>query len=119
MDRELYHLKKLEEIARGDSDFIHDMVVTFYVNVTSDLNHILSFKFEENWKFIGETAHKLASNFAYLGADDLHDLAVDIEKRILNDNNLTGIVEKIDQLYQQGMDMLGQVDKDFGLKNTI
>ena len=113
MDQMLYNLHKLEEIARGDQDFIRDMVVTFVENVSSDLGKVLSFKSAENWKSIGEAAHKLASNFAYLGAGGLHDLSANIEKSILNDNNLTGIAEKTEQLYQEGIVMVEQVKKDF------
>jgi len=119
MDRKLYHLRKLEEIARGDSNFVRDMVVTFFENVTSELSNISTLKSAENWKSIAETSHKLASNFAYLGADSLHDLAVKIEKSVLNDNDLTGIAEKTDQLYQKGMEMLKQVEEDFCLSKTI
>jgi len=118
MDRKLYHLKKLEEIARGDSAFIRDMVATFVENVSSDLENIQLQKSLENWRLIAETAHKLASNFAYLGAGSLHDLAAKIEKSVLNDNDLTGIVEKTDQLYQEGSEMVSQVKEDFGLTNT-
>ena len=118
MDQLLYHLKKLEEIARGDQDFIHDMVVTFVENVSSDLGNILSFKSVGNWKSIGETAHKLASNFAYLGADSLHDLSANIEKSVLLDNNLSDIAEKTDRLLHEGMIMVDQVKKDFCLTNT-
>jgi len=113
MDQMLYNLHKLEEIARGDQDFIRDMVTTFVENVSSDLGKISSFKSVENWKSIGEVAHKLASNFAYLGAGGLHDLSANIERSILNDNNLTGIAEKTDMLYQEGVMMVDQVKKDF------
>jgi len=118
MSHKLYNLKKLEEIARGDQEFIRDMVFTFVENVSSDLNKILSFKSVNNWKSIAETAHKLASNFAYLGVDALHSLAANIEKSVLNDNDLTGIVEKTDRLYQEGILMLDQVKKDFYMTNA-
>ena len=118
MDRKPYHLKKLEEIANGNHEFIRDMVITFAENVTTDLGNILSFKSAENWKSIAETAHKLASNFAYLGADGLHDLAANIEKSVLNDNNLAGIVKKTDQLYREGVFMVDQVKKDFCITTT-
>ena len=115
MDHKLYNLKKLEEIARGNQEFIREMVVTFVENVSGDLGNVLLFKSVGNWKSIGETAHKIASNFAYLGADGLHNLAANIEMSVLSDNDLTGIVEKTNQLYQEGVLMVDQVKKDFNI----
>lgn len=118
MDQRLYNLKKLEEIAYGDDEFIRDMVVTFIENVTTDLGIILSFRSVDNWKGVAETAHKLASNFAYLCADELHDLSAKIEKKVLNDNDLTGIAEKTDLLCQKGFSMVDQVKNDFFMQDT-
>jgi HPt (histidine-containing phosphotransfer) domain-containing protein len=113
MDRKLYNLRRLEEIAQGDQGFIHDMVNIFVENVTAEIDNILSFKTEGNWKSIAESAHKLASNFAYLGANSLHDLAAGIEKSVIYENNLTGIAEKTEQLCHEGMTLVALVKKDF------
>ena len=109
----LYNLNKLNEIAHGDQGFIRDMVITFVENVTAEISNILSFKSVDKWTSIAETAHKLASNFAYLGADSLHDLAADIEKSVLYEHNLRGIADKTGQLCQEGMMLIDQVRKDF------
>ena len=116
MDCNLYNLKKLDDIAQGNKEFIKDMVVTFVENVTNDIECIQSFKSVENWTAIAETAHKLASNFAYLGATSLHTLAVDIEKKVLMEHNLTGIVEKTDKLCHEGILLVGELKKDFCIK---
>jgi len=113
MGNKSYNLKKLDEIAQGNDDFIKDMVVTFVENVTADINGIQSFKSVENWTAIAETAHKLASNFAYLGATGLHALATDIEKSVLLEHNLTGIADKTDKLCHDGVLLIGQLKKDF------
>ena len=118
MDYKLYNLKKLDEIAQGDQSFIQDMLVTFVENVTSDIEGIQSLKLVENWTAIAETAHKLASNFAYLGADRLHALAVDIEKSVIRDHNLTGITDKTDNLCNEGVLLISQLKKDFNIIDT-
>jgi len=115
MDRKLYNLKRLEEIAQGDQGFILDMVNIFVENVTAEIGNILSYKTEGNWKSIAESAHKLASNFAYLGANALHDLAANIEKKVIYENNLTGVAEKTDQLCQEGTRLVDLVKKDFSI----
>lgn len=109
----LYSLKKLEEIAQGDEGFVREMLVTFVENVTTEIDNIQLLKSSENWTDIAETAHKLASNFAYLGADDLHALAADIEKSVLCDNNLTGIDEKTEKLCNDGIQLVSQLKEKF------
>jgi len=113
MVQKLYNLKKINEIAQGDQDFILDMVVTFVENVKVEIDHIQSLRSMKNWTVIAETAHKLASNFAYLGATGLHALAADIEKSVFNDGNLTGIAEKAGQMCDDGITLLSQLKNDF------
>jgi len=118
MVHKLYNLKKLDEIAQGNQGFIREMLVTFVENVTSEIDGIQSFKSVKNWISIAESAHKLASDFAYLGANSLHVLAAGIEKSVLNDNNLTGIADKTDKLCHEGILLVSQLKKDFCLKET-
>jgi len=118
MIHKLYNLKKLDEIAQGNQGFIRDMVVTFVENVTTEIGGIQSFKSVKNWTSIAEAAHKLASNFAYLGANSLHALAADIEKSVLNDNNLTGVADKTEKLCNEGSLLVSQLEKDFCISNA-
>ena len=116
MVQKLYNLKKLEEIAQGDQGFIRDMLITFVENVTFDICSIKSLKSAENWTAIAETAHKLASNFAYLGASSLQALAADIEKSVINDHNLTGVADKTEKMCDEGNMLINQLEKDFCIK---
>ena len=118
MVQRLYNLKKLDEIAQGNQEFIRDMLVTFVQNVTTDIGGIHSFKTINNWTAIAETAHKLASNFAYLGAGSLHALAIDIEKSVLNDHNFTDVAEKTERLCNEGIFLVSQLKKDFCITDT-
>ena len=113
MSDKLYNLKKLNEISQGDNEFVRDMLATFVENVTNDVSLIQSLQITEDWTAIAETAHKLASNFAYLGANKLHDLAAEIEKNVINDNNLAGIADKTVKLCYDGIILVNQVNKDF------
>jgi len=114
----LYNLEKLEEIAQGDESFIREMLVTFVENVTAEVDSIQSLKSSEKWTDIAETAHKLASNFAYLGADALRVLAADIEKSVLSDHNLTGVAEKTEKLCVGGIQLINQLKEKFEITAT-
>ena len=114
----LYNLKKINEIADGDQEFVRDMLVTFVENVTIDIDRIQSFRPLENWTAIAEMAHKLASNFAYLGASNLHALSADIEKSVLHDHDLNGIADKTDKLCNEGIILVTQLKNDFSITDT-
>lgn len=116
MNHKIYNLEKLNEISQGDQEFIRDMLGIFVENVTADIAGIQSFKTAGNWTAIAETAHKLASNFAYLGADDLHALSANIEKSVINDRNLEGVAEKADKLCHDGMSLINQLKVDFDIE---
>jgi len=115
MDDKLYNLNKLDEIAQGDQGFIREMLVTFVENVTTEVDNIQLFKSMGNWTGIAEAAHKLASNFAYMGANGLRALAADIERSVLKDNDLTGIEGKTDQMCTDGAFLIEQLRIDFNI----
>ena len=119
MVHDLYNLDKLNEIAQGDENFVREMVVTFVENVTSSIDNIQSYKSLEKWKDIAETAHKLASNFAYLGAGNLQALAANIEKSVLCDNNLDGIADKTDEMCSGAILLIGQLKEKFEIIDEI
>jgi len=119
MDDKLYNLSKLDEIAQGDQQFIQEMLVTFVENVTTEVGNIQSFKSMENWTAIAEAAHKLASNFAYMGADGLHGLAANIERSVIKDRDLTGIEDKPDKMCMDGTLLIEQLKNDFNIENAI
>lgn len=114
-----YNLKKLAEIAQGDEDFIRDMVTTFVENVTTEVDGIQKLKLSGSWTAIAEIAHKLASNFAYLGADDLYALAVNIEKSVINDKNLSGIEEKTERMCNESILLISELKKDFEISDVV
>jgi len=115
MGNKLYNLNKLDEIAQGDQEFIQEMLVTFVENVTTEVGNIQSFRSMKNWTAVAEAAHKLASNFAYMGANGLHTLAANIERSVLKDHNLTGIEEKTDKMCINGTLLVEQLRNDFNI----
>ena len=119
MDHKPYHLKKLVEIAQGDENFVRDMVVEFVKNVTVCIGDIQSLKSSDKWTDVAGIAHKLATNFAYLGADKLQALAADIEKSVLCDNNFSGIAEKTEKMCNGGNLIIGELKEKFKIINEI
>jgi HPt (histidine-containing phosphotransfer) domain-containing protein len=113
MEQKAYNLNKIQDISGGDQDFIKDMIATFIENVSDAVEKIQTLKSIEDWKTIGEISHKLASNFAYMGADSLHDIAGSIEKSVIIESDLAGIAEKTDKLCNGTIVLLNQMKEDF------
>jgi len=118
MSDKFYNLNKLSEIAQDDQGFIREMLVTFVENVTIDIGNVQSFKSMANWTAVAETAHKLASNFAYMGANSIHAVAADIERSVLQNHDLTGIEDKTDKMCNSGVLLVEQLRNDFNLVNV-
>ena len=117
MERKLYDLRKMQEIAQGDEAFIKDMVDMFLSNVTEDISNVRTFQELEDWKAIAAIAHKLVSRFAYLNASDLQELAADIENSVLIDGNLSDINTKTEKLCSDSIILLDTLKEDLSNKN--
>ena len=113
MEHKAYDLRKMKEISGGDNTFINEMVVAFVENVSNAIDKIQTLKLTEDWKSIGEIAHKLASNFAYMSADDMYSIADNIEKSVLIEHNLTNIKDKTEKLCNESILLLNQIKNDF------
>ena len=113
-----YSLNKMNEIGQGDQSFVNDMLVTFIVNVTNSIEKIKLLRIDENWINIAEIAHKLASNFAYLEAKSLKEMASSIEQSVLDKKDFTDIADKTDKLCNDTVSLLEQLKKDFDFLNT-
>ena len=102
----------MQEIAQGDEAFVEDMLTTFISNVSEDVSNIRGYEATANWKAIAGVAHKLVSRFAYLCADGLQALSVDIENSVLFDDNLTEINEKTDRLCRESILLIEKLKED-------
>ncbi|MDR2037882.1 MAG: Hpt domain-containing protein [Bacteroidales bacterium] len=115
MTDKLYDLKKIIEISSGDDNFVREMVVTFVENVTDEIENIEQLKKNENWTTIAEISHKLVSNYAYLGADDLRTTAADIEKSVVVDHRFDEIAEKATYLCNHSKTLINKLKVDFNI----
>ena len=118
MKQKTYSLDKLNEISQGDESFVNDMLVTFVENVSEDVRKLEWSKAVEGWRTVGELAHKMVTRFAYLDAQNMQQLAADIEKSVLNENDLTAIDEKTEKLISGSSALLNELKNDFDFLNT-
>jgi HPt (histidine-containing phosphotransfer) domain-containing protein len=111
MNNKFYSLEKLEEIAQGDDVFVREMITTFVDTVSEEVKNIESLMDVGEWKTIGGIAHKLATNYAYMDAEALYELAAKIEKIIIRDCDLTEITEMTRKLCADSLVLIAELKK--------
>ena len=103
------HMKNLEEVARGDLDFMLLMLDTFLDNTRE--HHILiaeSLK-REDFQRVGELAHKLMPSFRHLQLDITARQLEYLEKKLLHEKNFERAMEDTEMILESISSCIGQV----------
>jgi signal transduction histidine kinase/DNA-binding NarL/FixJ family response regulator len=86
------NLHNLIHIAGGDAQFTKQMLVAFLETTTRGLQEMNEAVNTDQWKAVGELAHKLLPPSRHIGASDLTSLLRKIEESIKNSVDSTTIV---------------------------
>ncbi|MFW5886229.1 MAG: Hpt domain-containing protein [Bacteroidota bacterium] len=70
-------LSYLIELSDGNKELITEMVEIFYLQVEEFVKDMDTHLANENWKALGQVAHKAKSSVSIMG---MHDLAKDLKK---------------------------------------
>jgi len=111
MNNKFYSFEKLEEIAQGDNAFVQELVNTFIETVSVEVKNIQRLMNAGEWKTIGGIAHKLASNYAYMDAESLYTLAINIEKKVQS-CDLTEITEMTHKMCADSLVLISELKKN-------
>jgi HPt (histidine-containing phosphotransfer) domain-containing protein len=110
-----YNLDYLNSISGGDQEFIKDMLETFTTNVPEELIKIKGLVENENWRKVGEDAHKFASSLLFLGLDQLKSIATQIEEFGLNHENVEMIPKLLAELEEGCNQLILELKRDFNV----
>lgn len=102
-------LTYLNDISGGDEEFIQDMIQTFLEETPKDLSALQAAVEKEDWKEVGNTAHKLKSSIKMFGMADLRDEVLGIEhdgKQSENTGELPSKVKAFAAHCEEAMDDL-------------
>jgi HPt (histidine-containing phosphotransfer) domain-containing protein len=113
MTQKRYNLDYLEEISGGDPEFILDMVRTFVENAPIDIDEIKKLVNAHNWKKAGEEAHRFASSLLFLQLLDLKAIAVEVEERGIQHNEVDKIPALLDILEKGCWATIKELKEDF------
>jgi HPt (histidine-containing phosphotransfer) domain-containing protein len=88
----------ITQVAKGNIDFINEMVDIFLSKTPETLQEIERFLEEKNWEMVGFLSHKLKATYAYMGINSLKEILLFIEKSAKAGENLSDIPEKFNFL---------------------
>lgn len=116
-DRE-YSLQELISVANGDIVFYNKMLQSFLSNANMVVNHFTKFSHEENWVDLAETAHKAVSSFKFLSLNEIVTLFMDIETRILHENDVQGIEQLVNNCLSKVKAVIPKIEEELIHHNT-
>ncbi len=93
----LFDMADLKDTAKGNKDFIHKMLDLFISNTETNRQKLENALLENNYKKIGETAHKMIGSFRHMRVAFLNDL-IALENKTLHqgdDSNVRELTQKI------------------------
>lgn len=108
----LYNLDELKKIAKDDSSFIKKMLLTFITNSTTDINKIKKSVKEQNWKQVGETAHKMLPSFRHLEIKNVIPDLVNIKVKCLIDPDYERVPQLVNHLAEETNKVINLLKKE-------
>jgi HPt (histidine-containing phosphotransfer) domain-containing protein len=91
----------ITQVAKGNMDFINEMVDIFLSKTPETLREIEKFLHENNWEMVGFLSHKLKATYAYMGIGSLKEILLYMEKSAKAGENLADIPGKLNFLMEQ------------------
>ncbi len=94
----LFSLVKLEEMSRGDVDFVKKLVGIFIQTIPESIDEIIKFYEDNDIDGISRTAHKIKPSVATMGVKSIEQEILDLEgfsNENYDSNNLKKCIEKV------------------------
>ncbi|PJJ79031.1 PAS domain-containing hybrid sensor histidine kinase/response regulator [Mucilaginibacter auburnensis] len=92
-EERLYSIAMIEAIGKNNPAFIDKMIVMFVDFVVKDFDKLKEAASQNNWKEVGQIAHKLKSTFGNMGVTSLVPYVIELESQAGEPNQL---IEKLD-----------------------
>lgn len=93
-------LTYLNELARGNKEFMAEMIGIFLEHANSNLEDLKKYIKAKDWKEAENICHKMKSSYAYFGVKDLQELMNEMEnacnKGLIDENRFLVIIAQAD-----------------------
>ena len=102
MSNKTTDLSYLKELARGNNEFIVEMIGIFLEQIKNNIDLLKSYINEKNWKEAEFLSHKMKSSYAYFGVSELQEsmrvIETDCHTGEIDIPKLSRIIERAEEL---------------------
>lgn len=116
VEQQLYDLKHVNDVARGNKDFILALVKIFVDTIPADSKAMVRACDEKKWDMVSKLAHKLKSTIDTMNITSIKEIIRIIEvdgKQGVNTAALPALVNRVDATIDK---VLQQLKKEFDIK---
>ena len=111
----IYKLDKINEMADGDTDFVHAIITIFLKEIPQDLINLEDAVETSNFEQIGKIAHKIKPNVDLFGMTQTLSNAQDLEKLGKGRGDLSEIRNKFSSFRKDLEQAIVELRSDFNL----
>ena len=86
------NLDYLREMSMGDEDFVVEIIHMFIGQIPANLQKLLEFTHNQQWKELKELTHKMKSSMMLIGIKELEEIFVDLQLYAVNPGK-TALIE--------------------------
>ncbi len=113
--RTLYNLDYLHEISEGDTEFIHEMIRLFIVEIPSRLNKIILLLTEEKRQKATDEVHRIAPNFSLFGLEKMIERLNQAENCLRSGTECRVVVNELKCLRDEFNEVAFQLKSDHNI----
>jgi HPt (histidine-containing phosphotransfer) domain-containing protein len=115
MKGNFYDLEYLVEISAGDEAFIRDMLNEFIENTPKVIDELNSLSDSKNWESLYYVAHKFAPTFDFVGAHQIKNEIITLEKNVKELKNLNDIPTLLFNIKTFSNNIILELKKDYNI----
>jgi len=107
-----YSFNGLKKMAGGNKSFVNKMLNTFIDNTNQSIGKFENGIKNNDWKMIGETAHKIIPGFRHLEVNEVVSQLVEIKTKTLVDKNYKGVPKMVETTVESMKDLIEKLQDE-------
>jgi HPt (histidine-containing phosphotransfer) domain-containing protein len=114
MDPKPYNLYDLKKMSNNDETFIKQTLGIFIENSEDAVKEFRKSLREQNWKKIGEVAHKILPSCRHLEADSVVPKLMEIKSKTLIEMDNEGVTQQVNETITQLNHIISAMKEEIG-----
>jgi HPt (histidine-containing phosphotransfer) domain-containing protein len=118
MNTKPYNLYDLKKMSNNDETFIKQTLGIFIENSEDAIREFRKCLLEQNWRKIGEVAHKILPSCRHLEADSVVPKLMEIKSKTLIEMNNEGVIQQVNEAIIQLNFVIAAIKEEIGERDT-